>query len=187
MRYRALLLTSFLVLAACGGGGGNDTACKSDYWDGTYGTCLPGGWVVIESETLRQRGVPEDTIVAFQSEIPVSGQFPTITVTKEPLIDVVTPQTYSNASIRAVTVLPGYGEIDTRDILVAGEKVSLHIFKAQPSKDEPLRRFYQVSTVSDGVGYSITGTTPVALEDSLENQILLILRQSVFAEPTEGK
>jgi len=185
MKYRALLLTVCLTLVACGGDGGGETVCKSDYWDGVYGTCLPSDWIVIDSETLRQRGVPEDTIVAFQSEIPVSGQFPTITVTKEPLSDVVTPQSYSDASVRAVAVLPGYVEVDTKDTLIAGEKVSLHIFKAQPTSDEPLRRFYQVSTVSVGVGYSITGTTPVSLEDSLENQVILILRESVFAELVE--
>ena len=56
------------------------------------------------------------------------------------------------------------------------------MFKAQPTADEPLRRFYQVSTVSDGMGYSITATTPVSVEADLENQVLLILRESVFAE-----
>lgn len=173
------------VLASCGGGSdGGDAACKEDYWDGAYGTCLPSDWVVIDGETLRRRGVPEDTVVAFQSEIPISGQFPTVTVTQEVLVRATSPQAYSDASIRAVTVLPGYQELDTKDMRVAGEKVRLHVFSAQPTADEPLRRFYQVSTVSDGVGYSITATTPVSVEDSLENQVLLILRGSMFAETT---
>jgi len=185
MKYRALVLTTCFILASCGGGSaGGDAACKEDYWDGTYGTCLPSDWVVIDSETLRQRGVPEDTVVAFQSEIPISGQFPTVTVTQEVLARATSPQVYSDASIRSVTVLPGYKELDTLDMRVAGEKVRLHVFAAQPTADEPLRRFYQVSTVSDGVGYSITATTPASVEELLENQVLLILRESVFAETT---
>lgn len=170
------------MLTACSGGGG-ETSCKQDYWDGTYGTCLPEDWVAIDSETLRQRGVPTDTLVAFQSEIPVSGQFPTVAVTREPLMQEVTPQAYSDASVRAVTVLPSYEELDTRDLVIAGEKVTLHVFKAQPAAKEPLRRFYQVSTVVENAGYSLTATAPVSLEDELENQILLILRESSFADP----
>ena len=181
MRYRLLLLTLCLPLAACGDDdGGGNVSCKSDYWDGTYGTCLPDNWVVIDSETLRQRGVPGDTIVAFQSEVPVSGQFPTVTVTREPLIDVVDPEDYSSASVRAVTVLPGYQELDTRETNIAGEKVHMHVFKAQPAEGETLRRFFQVSTVAKGAGYSVTATTPVSLDDALENQVLLILRESIF-------
>lgn len=188
MKYRAFVLLTFFSLAACGGGGGDgNTACKEDYWDGTYGTCLPDDWVVIDGETLRQRGVPDDTIVAFQSEVPVSGQFPTVTVTREALTQVVSPQAYSSASIRAVTSLPGYLEMDTRDLRVAGEKIRLHVFKAQPTADEPVRRFFQVSTVSDGVGYSITATTPVSLEEPLENEVLLIMRESVFADADDEK
>ena len=186
MRYFALTITACLVLVACGGSDGG-ASCKEDYWDGTYGTCLPSDWIVVDSETLRQRGVPEDTVVAFQSEIPISGQFPTVTVTRESLAKVTSPQAYSDASVRAVTVLPGYKELDTRDLRVAGEKVRLHIFKAQPTADEPERRFYQVSTVSEGVGYSVTATTPVSVEDELENQVLLLLRESIFSEDTEEK
>jgi len=183
MKNRVFALTmTVVVLTACSGRDSDGIACKEDYWDGVFGTCLPSDWVVIDAETLRQRGVPQDTIVAFQSTIPLSGQFPTVTVTREVLANVVSPQVYSEASVRAVTVLPGYEELDTRDLRVAEEKVKLHVFKAQPTADEPLRRFYQVSTVSEGIGYSITATTPASVEADLENQVLLILRESVFAE-----
>lgn len=184
MKRCVLSFACVLLLAACSGGdSAADSACKQDYWDGTYGTCLPEDWVVVDPETLRQRGVPADTVVAFQSEIPVSGQFPTVAVTREPLAQVVTPQAYSDASMRAVTVLPGYAQVDSRDIRIGEDKLRLHIFKAQPAVEEPLRRFYQVSTVADGVGYSITATTPVSVDESIENQVLLILRESIFADP----
>jgi len=183
MRYHVLLLAACFTLAACGdGGGGTNIACKTDYWDGTYGTCLPDHWMVIDGETLRQRGVPTDTIVAFQSDVPVSGQFPTVTVTREPLRKAVSAKDYSSASVRAVTVLPGYEEIDTRETTIAGEDVHMHIFKAQPAEGETLRRFFQVSTVANGVGYSVTATTPVSLDAALENQVTLILRESIFEE-----
>lgn len=187
MKVRPLILAACVILTACGeNGGGAKVACASDYWDGTYGTCLPEGWVVVDSETLRQRGVPRDTLVAFQSEVPVSGQFPTVVVTQESLQGPVTAQDYSSASVRAVTVLPGYREIDTRKASVAGETVEVHVFTAQPAEGETLRRFYQVSTVSKGIGYSITATTPVSLNDALEDQVLLILQESIFEAAEKG-
>ncbi|MDA1208705.1 MAG: hypothetical protein O2904_01590 [bacterium] len=177
--------TITLFLTACGGDGGS-TSCTQDYWDGErFGTCIPDDWAVIDTETLRQRGVSEDTLVAFQSDIPVAGQFPTVSLTWEPLAQVVKPADYSAANIRSVGVFPGYKQLDARDIRIDDESLRLHIFTAQPVSSEPLRRYYQVSTVVGSDGYTLTATTPLSLEDSLEDQILLILRNATFVVPEE--
>lgn len=136
----------------------------------------------MNQETLRQRGVPEDTVVAFQAEEPSSGQFPTVTVTKEQLTEQVEPSAYSEASVRSVTILPKYTLIDSTQTNIDGQSLSLHVFTAQPISDEPVRRFYQVSTVSDGVGYTVTATTPVAAEDALEKQVYFILGSTTFED-----
>ena len=169
-----------LLLAACGGEGPVAVDCHKEYWDGTVGACLPQGWGVVDSETLRQRGVPEDTIVAFQAEEAVSGQFPTVTVTSEPLSDVTAPTTYSKASIRSVSVLPGYTLIDSVQVNIDAEAIDLHVFTAKPVADEPSRRFYQVSTVANNMGYTLTATTPVSIDDALEKQVYFILQSATF-------
>ena len=143
---------------------------------------MPKGWTVIDVETLRARGVPGDTIVAFQSSEAVSGQFPTVTVTHEALAQVATPATYSEASIRSVSVLPAYELIDSTKMSIDGETVDLHIFTAQPISDEPARRFYQVSTVANEIGYTVTSAVPVSVKDSVEKQIIAVLQSTTFEE-----
>ena len=173
------------VLAACGGGSEDRISCR-EYWDETFGSCLPDEWIVIERETLRQRGVPEDTVIAFQSQVAVSGQFPTFAVTREALAQVMQPKTYSDANIRSVTVLPGYTEVDVRDLRIDGETVGLHVFNAQPVAEEPMRRFYQASTVTeDGVGYTLTATLPVSFSDDVESEIFVMFEEATFVESEE--
>lgn len=182
MHLRPVLLASLLLLSACGSETARSRDCDKEFWDGTIGICLPQGWIVMNQETLRQRGVPEDTVVAFQAEEPSSGQFPTVTVTKEQLTEQVEPSAYSEASVRSVTILPKYTLIDSTQTNIDGQSLSLHVFTAQPISDEPVRRFYQVSTVSDGVGYTVTATTPVAAEDALEKQVYFILGSTTFED-----
>jgi len=183
MQKRYLLLAC-LLLTACGGGS-SEVSCDQSYWDGVYGTCLPAGWTVIDRETMRQRGVPEETIAGFQTEEPVSGQYPTITLTRERLAQPATPSQYSDASIRSVEVLPGYELIDRRNHSIDGEDVSLHVFSLQPIQDEPRRRFYQVSTTVEENGYTVTATSPLSVDSSLEAEIQLILDRTTFEEPSE--
>jgi hypothetical protein len=175
------------TLAACGGSGGGAVSCEKQYWDPEeqVGLCIPNGWGVIDPETLRQRGVPDDAIVAFQAEEAVSGHFPTVTVTKELLAQVTTPEAYSDASIRSVTVLPGYELLESTPIEVAGLATRLHVFTAQPVTDEPARRFYQVSTTRDTMGYSVTATVPASVTDTLESQIVLVLQSLTFSTEEE--
>lgn len=174
-----------LLLSACGGSSGrnNRTACAERYWDGEVGLCLPSGWRTISKEALRQRNMPEEVVVAFQTEEALAGQFPTVTVTVEDLDREVTPADYSAASMRAVTALPNYTLIDTRDAIVDDAEVNLHIFTAQPIAEEPARRFFQISTVSDRTGYTFTGLTPVSVPDAIEKQVVGILESATFTDP----
>jgi len=134
----------------------------------------------VDSETLRLRGVPEETVAAFRSEKAVSGQFPTVTVTEEPLVREVSATDYSDASMRSVTGLPGYKVIDTTEISVDGETVSLHVFSAQPVEGEPARRFYQVSTIQGSEGYTVTAAVPSFIDESLAEEIVTILKSVTF-------
>jgi|SRR3989338_652640 len=186
MRKSVLFLTAgSLFLTACSGGGSVASTCVEDYWDGEVGTCLPDGWIVVDSETLLQRGVPPETLVAFQAEQAVSGQFPTVAVTREALNQEVSAEDYSSASIRSVSVLPGYEQVDARDIRIDEAKVSVHIFTAQPDDGEPRRKYYQVSLPKGQKGYTMTATTPVAIEDALEQQVLAILEGFTLEEPVK--
>lgn len=188
MRKSILFLTiGSILLSACSDGGGTETACTEDYWNGEIGTCLPDGWIVVGSETLLQRGVPPETLVAFQAEQAASGQFPTVAVTREALSQEVSAEDYSAASIRSVSVLPGYEQVDNRDLTIDAAKVSLHIFTAQPDEGEPRRRYYQVSVPKAQRGYTMTATTPVAIEDSLEQQVLAIVEGFTLEEPVKEK
>lgn len=184
MRKRAaLLITGSVFLAACSGGRGSERVCVQDYWDGEVGACLPENWIVVDSETLLQRGVPPETLVAFQAEQAVSGQFPTVAVTREILGQDVSAEDYSSASVRSVSVLPGYEQVDERDLRIDGKKVALHIFTAQPEEGEPRRRYYQVSVPKGKKGYTMTATTPVAIEEDLEKQVLAVLEGFTLEEP----
>jgi hypothetical protein len=138
----------------------------------------------LNTETLRQRGVPEETIAAFQSSESFSGQFPTVAVTRERLANVVDAKQYSDANIRSVQVLDGYEHIDTRDFKIDDSKVSLHIFTAQPIEGEPRRRFFQVSTTVGETGYTVTAVSPVSINKELQESLLLILEQVTFTEPS---
>ena len=180
-----LALLSLVLLTACSHSGeGAHASCDQEYWNGDIGTCLPGQWIVLDAETLRQRGVPQETIVAFQSEEAVSGQFPTVAITEERLPSAVDSAEYSAASIRSVEVLAGYEHVDTKEVTVAGEDVKMHIFTAQPIDGEPRRRFHQVSMVHGDTGYTITAVSPVSIEKATADQLMLML-ESVFFEKKE--
>ncbi len=189
MRRAWLALGIALMVAGCSGSGGTAAQCDKQYWDPaeSIGLCIPQKWGVVDRETLRQRGVPDDTIVAFQAEDAVSGHFPTVTVTKEILEQGATAEAYSEASVRSVTVLPGYALIESTPVTVAGEAVRLHVFTAQPIADEPVRRFYQVGIARQNMGYAVTATAPVSVSDSLEQELFLILQSVTFSSEEEAE
>lgn len=174
-----------LLLAGCGGSSKTtDIVCKEQFWNGVIGLCLPAGWSVLEREVLADRGIPEQVLVAFQSDKSVSGQSPTITVTSEKLGSALDSTAYSKASIRSVTTLPAYKLLDSRAMTVEGKSVELHVFSAQPVTGEPERRFFQLSTVAANIGYTVTALTPVSISDTLQKEILLIMNSVRFSEPT---
>ncbi|MFH1444268.1 MAG: hypothetical protein ABIG34_02660 [Candidatus Peregrinibacteria bacterium] len=173
-----------LLLTACGASTDGGSDCQT-YWFDQVGACLPGTWKLLDRAELLQRGVPEDVIIAFQSEASVSGQYPTVSVTREPLTTVVEPAAYSEATIRSVAVLPGYKLIDQKKVTVDGVSLPVHVFFAQPVTGEPQRRFLQVSTVIGQNGYTVTALTPLTVSSTLENEILTILGSITFKAPAE--
>lgn len=181
------LLVSSLFLAACGGSGSADVACEQAYWDETVGTCLPPEWVVVERDAMDARGVPAEVIAAFQSETPFSGQYPTVTVTRETLPEEVASGDYSDASMESVRNLPGYEELDTRKVTIDNEDVSLHIFSAQPRPEDPKARFYQVSFSGGKAGYTFTAAVPLAITDETEEEILLIMENATLRAPEDAQ
>jgi hypothetical protein len=176
LRFGMLVAGLTVTLISCGGG--QEAVCELEYRDDVLGTCLPSGWHVVDREQLDDRGVSEEVIVAFQSDTPVAGQFPTVSVTREALSSSLTSEEYSDASIESIKGLPGYNEVDQQNVTVDGEKITLHIFTAQPEEDQPESRFYQVSIVNDNFGYTFTGATPVTVSDVLEQQVLLMLKNA---------
>lgn len=179
------MLSACLLLVSCGGGSSRGADCDQDFWNGMVGTCLPADWDVLDAETLRQRGVPEETIVGFQLAEAVSGQFPTVAITREKLATVVTPARYSEANIRSVEVLSGYELIDSQSFKVDEVEVTLHVFSGQPIEGEPTRRFYQVSTTKEDVGYTITAVTPLSIDSKLESQVMVMLENFTLEAPAE--
>jgi hypothetical protein len=188
MRKTIALLSLVFLLAGCSGSGSSSSqaTCKQQYWDGTIGVCLPTNWKVVDHETLQSRGVPDEVIAAFQTSQVVAGQNPTVTVTKETLQSDLDPVTYSQASIRAVASLPAYKMIDTRAVKIGGKNLELHVFSAKPLPEEPERRFYQLSTTSKSVGYTLTALTPLSVSSSLETEVLTIMRSITFTDPAEA-
>ncbi len=175
------LATLTFLLAACGSSTTSTTvACANVYFDGTVGTCIPAGWHVVDRGQLDARGVPPEVLVAFQADAPVSGQFATVTVTREPLTKQMTAEEYSNASMQSVQAMPGYAKVNTEQITVDGQKVTMHTFTAQPQADQPKTRFTQVSIVSGSAGYSYTGATPVTVDDAVTAQVQLIVKNATL-------
>lgn len=187
-RFVSSLGIILFFLAGCGSTAKTDAVtCTQQFWNGSVGVCIPSGWEEMNRERLDMLGVPPEAIVAFQTVKPVSGQFPNVTLTAEPLAGPFTSSDYSKSSIRSVASLPGYQLVDTRPATIDGKSVSIHIYTAQPAGDQPRVRFYQLSAVSGegaatGTGYTVTGFSPLSPTDTLDKQILLILQSLTFTE-----
>lgn len=186
MRAKLLLPSAaLLVLVACGGSVAVE--CSQRYWDGQVGTCLPDGWHVLDRANLDQRGVPEEAVVAFQTDESISGQYLTVVVTREELPQEVASSDYSEAGAASVTSLPGYGRIEERRVKIDGENHVLHVFTAQPSDAQPMARFYQLSMAKGKTGYTFTVATPVSIDASAEDRIVAILKNATMQPPSEAQ
>ncbi|TSC79136.1 MAG: hypothetical protein G01um101425_773 [Candidatus Peregrinibacteria bacterium Gr01-1014_25] len=182
---RSLLPTTlaFLLLAACGGGSSTQATCTSTYWDGTIGTCMPEGWSALSQEEVQARGMPPEVVIAFQSVSAISGQYPTVAVTRERLPRALSSAEYSKASIDLVTRRKDYAKIDATEITVDGDSVTLHVFSAQPLAAQPKQRFYQVAAAKEDTGYVFTASLPLTTPDKVTSEVKLILSSMTFQPP----
>lgn len=185
MKRLFLGVVAVTLLAGCGssGSGSSKVACEQQFWNGMFAACLPKGWRVLSSETLRQLGVPEETAAAFQYETPHAGQLDTVTVTREPLSSEITTPDYSQSNFLAVSALPDYRLIDKETVYIDGAESALHVFSARPSADQPIRRYYQISVSQDKTGYTFTGSFPLSIQDSEAEQVKFILKNVSFKDP----
>lgn len=144
---------------------------------------MPAGWHVLDRANLDDRGVPEEAVVAFQTDESIAGQYLTIVVTREHLAQDVTSSDYSEAGAASVTSLSGYGRINERTVKIDGANHVLHVFTAQPSAEQPMARFYQLSMAKGREGYTFTAATPVSIDDSAEERIVAILENATLLPP----
>ncbi len=174
-----------VLLAGCGSGGSskNTVVCEQQFWNTMFAACLPKGWRVLSSDTLRQLGVPEETVTAFQFETPHAGQLDTVTVTREPLSSEIKTPEYSQSNLLAVSSLPDYRLIDKETVYVDGEESALHVFSARPSADQPIRRYYQISMSQEKTGFTFTGSFPLSIQDNEAEQVKFILKNVSFKDP----
>jgi hypothetical protein len=179
------LLALTLFLAGCGGGGDSIAAveCQREFWDGEFGTCIPQGWGLVDSETARQRGVPADEArVIFQADEAVSGIFPTIVITQERLLQPVSSEDYSTNSVKIASTQQSYKLLDRQEFQIYDRNVTLHRFHAKPLAEHPLLLFQQWSTVEDDWGYTATAMMPVTVPKATETAVKLILESASFEE-----
>lgn len=184
MRKAFVITITSCFLAACGSST-PDVACETQFWNGKVGTCLPTGWDLLSSETLDRYGIPSETVAAFQSTEARDGQFDTVTVTEEPLAQELSSEEYSAANIQAVSTLPDYNLQDKQDVTIDEQDTTLHIFAARPIPDKPIRRYYQVSIVQGSTGYTFTGSLPLSISGTAEQEVQFILRSATLIDPRE--
>lgn len=184
-RFRsAALLLTFVALTACGSSGTSSTVtCDQKFWNGSVAACLPKGWKALSQDALKQLGVPEETVAAFQFDTPHAGQLDTVTVIREPLSQDMTTTEYSNSNVLAVSALPDYKLIDKSVVYIDGKESALHVFSARPAPDQPIRRYYQLSAAVERTGYAFTGSFPLSIQDSEANEVEFILKNVSFVDP----
>jgi hypothetical protein len=181
---RLLIVGAVALLAGCSSGGSSkEVVCDQQFWNNIFSACLPKDWRVLSAETLRQLGVPEETVAAFQFTVPHAGQLDTVTVTREPLSEEMTTTDYSQSNVLAVSALPDYKLIDKQTVYIDGKESALHIFSARPSADQPIRRYYQISVTKDRDGYTFTGSFPLSIQESEAEQVQFILKNVSFINP----
>ena len=185
LRSAVCLPVLFGLITACSSGTStaNTVVCDQQFWNGMFSACLPAGWKVLSRDSLLTLGVPEETVAAFQFEAPHAGQLDTVTVTREPLTQDLSTEDYSLANILAVSALPDYKLIDKVTVFIDGKESALHIFSARSAPDKPIRRYYQLSAVTNRTGYTFTGAFPLSIQESEAAQVEFILKNVSFIDP----
>ncbi len=189
-RFRSVALLLLLVaLTACGSSGSSSSTvtCDQKFWNGMFAACLPKGWKVLSQDALKQLGVPEETVAAFQFATPHAGQLDTVTAIREPLSQTMTTTEYSNSNVLAVSALPDYKLIDKSVVMIDGKESALHVFSARPAPEQPIRRYYQLSAAVDRTGYAFTGSFPLSIEDTEASEVEFILKNVSFVDPTASE
>lgn len=181
-----ILPVAVVLMTSCSSGksGTQQVVCDSQFWNGTIAACLPTGWKVLSTDDLKSLGVPEETVTAFQSTEPRSGQLDTVTVTRETLSQDLSSLDYSNANVLSVSALPDYKLMDKQAVYVDGKETAIHVFSARPVPDAPVRRYYQLSAVKDRTGYTFTASFPLSVTDQQVSEILFILKNVSFTQKT---
>lgn len=186
MQCMRLPLVATLCMALLVGCTGSSTTasvtCAQRYWNGFVGACLPEGWRILSEESLRTLELPEETIAAFQYETPHAGQVDTVTITREPLPAVTDTPSYSAANILAVSALPEYALIDQELVTIDGEETTLHVFSARLKANQPVRRYYQLSAASGRIGYTLTGSFPLSVDEQEASEVEFILKNATLRE-----
>ncbi|OGJ54853.1 hypothetical protein A3D11_00885 [Candidatus Peribacteria bacterium RIFCSPHIGHO2_02_FULL_49_16] len=165
-----------ILLVGCGNG--ESISCQERSF-GVFGICVPSGWNELSAEELREHGVPQEVMVVFQSQ-QIGGNIPTVLITQEMLVNDFDASSYSAENVESVKSLPEFEQLDKQNINIDGENIHLHVFAAQPAADEPKKRFYQVSSVSKGVGYTATAIVPLSIETGVEEEVLTMLLSLTF-------
>ncbi len=129
---------------------------------------------------MKERGMPDAAVAAFQADQATSGVFPSVVVMREVLRKDIDSVAYSKASIDAVKSLNGYQQVDLKDVSIEGETVQIHTYIAQPNAEQPKQRYYQVAAVSGRNGYAFTAGLPLSVDKTLEDKVLLILENIAF-------
>ncbi len=179
---RSPVVCTLLLLAACGG---TSVSCGENVWTGEFGLCLSEGWEQILDATLKQEGVPMETVAAFHRTDPSGGQRDNIVVSMEALPGNVPALAYAEANLKVVEAVPDYAQLEKREVKIDGAVTLLHIFTARPVADLPVRRFYQLSIVKGMSGYTFTGTLPFATDDAAEKTLTDMLLSVTMEKPAE--
>ena len=140
---------------------------------------MPDGWEQVPDAVLREEGVPEETIAAFQRREIRDGQRDNVVVSREKVAASVTALKYSTANIRTIEATPEYELKEKREVKAAGQDTILHIFTARPVPDLPGRIFYQLAIVLAERGYVVTGTLPLSADTATEEELVSLMLSAV--------
>jgi hypothetical protein len=157
-----------LILASCGS---KAKTCTDTLWVKDFGICIAEGWEQVPDATLKEEGVPIETVAAFHRTEERGGQRDNIVVSVESLPGTVSPLAYSEANIAVIEAIPDYALLEKNEVKIDGKVTILHVFTARPVADLPVRRFYQLSLVKGTSGYTFTGTLPFSTDDASEDAI----------------